>query len=91
MLLLPCPLSALGERNTHLVRDELDIVVRVDVVSLGVERLHVEPKARGLNPTDAVLVPTGRIGVDGTKTPRKEERRTEVWAKRRAETIRHRG
>ena len=30
----------------YLVGDELDVVVRVDEVSLGVQRLHVEPQPR---------------------------------------------
>lgn len=45
---------------THQVSGDLDVVVRIHEVPLSGERLHVKPKARSLDPTDAVLVSAGK-------------------------------
>lgn len=47
----------------HLVGDELDVVVRVHEIPLGVERLHVEPKPRSDDPPDTVLLSAETIYV----------------------------
>lgn len=52
----------------YLVGDELDVVVRIDEISLGVQRLHVEPQSRrrySAKPSLALAAPPesqGKIG-----------------------------